>query len=138
MWHLAEVPFPFLLHFSFRGTSAKESIKRFGFGTKFVQWVKTLFKSGQSCVVGNGYFALERGTRQFGTLSSLKLNLQKSEACWTGASRFNTNTPTNCIGVNLVNDKIWILGTYISYNKQLADQYNFVNVITDTKNISSI
>ena len=25
MWHLAEVPFPFLLHFSFRGTSAKES-----------------------------------------------------------------------------------------------------------------
>ena len=25
------------------------------------------------------------------------------------------------------------MGTYISYNKQLADQYNFVYVITDTK-----
>ena len=161
---------------------------------EFVQWVKTLFKSVQSCVMNNGfstsYFAIERGTRQsdplsaylfilaievllirvrdselvrgipvtdkeikfdayadngrfllkdlqslytilditeeFGTFSSLKLNLQKSEACWIGASRFNTNMPTNCIWVNLVNDKIRILGTYISYNKQLADQYSFV------------
>ena len=33
---------------------------------------------------------------------------------------------------------LMILGTYISYNKQLADQYNFVNVTTDTKNILSI
>ena len=72
---------------------------------------------------------------EFGTFSSLKLNLQKSEACWIGASRFNTNTSTNCIWVNLVNDKIRILGTYISYNKQLADQYNFVNVTTDTNSI---
>ena len=40
--------------------------------------------------------------------------------------------------MNLVNNKIRILGTYISYNKQLADQYNFVNVTTDTKNILSI
>ena len=75
-------------------------------------------------------------TEKFRMFSSLKLNLQKFEACWIGASRFNTNTSTNCIWVNLVNDKIRILGTCISYNKQqLADQYNFVNVITDTKNI---
>ena len=181
-------------------------VKKFGFGTQFVQWVKTLFKNAQSCVMNNGfstgYFALERGTRQgdplsaylfilaievllirvrdselvrgipvidkeikldayaddgrfflkdlqslytildimeeFGTFSSLELNLQKSEACWIGASRFNTNTSTNCIWVNLVNDKIRILGIYISYNKQLAYQYNFVNVTTDTKNILSI
>ena len=75
---------------------------------------------------------------EFGTFSSLKLNLQKPEACWIGASRFNTNTSTNCIWVNLGNDKIRILGTYISYNKQLADQYNFVNVTTDTTNILCI
>ena len=178
-------------------------LKRFGFGTQFVQM---LFKSVQSCAMNNGfstgYFALERGIRQgdplstyllilaievllirvrdselvrgipvtakeikldayagdgrfflkdiqslytilditeeFRMFSSLKLNLQKSEACWIGASRFNTNTFTNCIWVNLVKNKIRILGNYISYNKQLADQYNFVNVITDTKNILSI
>ena len=73
-----------------------------------------------------------------GCLVHLKLNLQKSEACWIGASRFNANTSTNCIWVNLVNDKIRILGTYISYNKQRADQYNFVNITTDIKNILSI
>ena len=159
-------------------------LKRFGFGTQFVQWVKTLFKNAQTCVMNNGfsvgYFAFKRGTRQgdplsaylfilaievllirvrdselvrgilvidkeikfdayaddgrfflkdlqslytildimeeFGKFSSLQLNLQKSEACWIGASRFNTNPSTICIWVNLVNDKIRILGTYISYN----------------------
>ena len=75
---------------------------------------------------------------EFGMFTSLKLNLQRSEACWIGASRFNTNTSTNCIWVNLLIDKIRILGTYINYNKQLADQYNFVNDTTDTKNILSI
>ena len=75
---------------------------------------------------------------ELGTFSSLKLNLQKSEACWIGASTFNTNTSTNCLRLNFVSDKIRILGTYINYNKQLADQYNFVNVTTDTKNILSI
>ena len=28
--------------------------KRFGFGTQFVQWVKMLFKSMQSCVMNDG------------------------------------------------------------------------------------
>ena len=37
-----------------------------------------------------------------------------------------------------LNDKIRILGTYKNYDKQLADQYNFVNVTTDTKNILSV
>ena len=31
-------------------------LKRFGFGTQFVQWVKTLFKNPQSCVMNNGFF----------------------------------------------------------------------------------
>ena len=49
-------------------------LKRFGFGIQFVQWVKTLFKNAQSCVMNNGfstgYFALERGTRQGDSLSA--------------------------------------------------------------------
>ena len=49
-------------------------LKRFGFGTQFVQLVKTLFKSAQSCVMNNrfftSYFALERGTRQGDPLSA--------------------------------------------------------------------
>ena len=49
------------------------SLKRFGFGKDFVQWIKTLFKNSQSCVMNNGtstgYFGLERGTRQGDSLS---------------------------------------------------------------------
>ena len=48
-------------------------LKRFGFGTQFVQWIKTLFKNAQSCVMNKRfstcYFALERGTRQGDPLS---------------------------------------------------------------------
>ena len=44
------------------------SLKKFGFGKDFVQWIKTLFKNFQSCVINNGsstgYFGVERGTRQ--------------------------------------------------------------------------
>ena len=49
------------------------SLKKFGFGKDFVQWIKTLFKNSQSCVMNNGtstgYFSVERGTRQGDPLS---------------------------------------------------------------------
>ena len=49
------------------------SLKKFGFGKDFVQWIKTLFKNSQSCVMNNGtstgYFSVERGTRQDDPLS---------------------------------------------------------------------
>ena len=49
------------------------SLKKFGFGKDFVQWIKTLFKNSRSCVMNNGtstgYFSVERGTRQGDPLS---------------------------------------------------------------------
>ena len=40
-------------------------LKSFGFGPDFIQWVRTLFKNSESCVMNNGfstrYFALKRG-----------------------------------------------------------------------------
>ena len=49
------------------------TLKKFGFGSDFIQWIKTLFKNSQSCVMNNrnstGYFNLERGTRQGDHLS---------------------------------------------------------------------
>ena len=48
-------------------------LESFGFGPKFLQWVRTLFKNAESCVMNNGhstgYFPLERGTRQGDPLS---------------------------------------------------------------------
>ena len=49
------------------------SLKKFGFVKDFVQWIKTLFKNSQSCVMNNGtstgYFSVERGTREGDPLS---------------------------------------------------------------------
>ena len=49
------------------------TLKKFGFGPDFIQWVKTLLNRPESCVMNNGkstgYFGLERGTRQGDPLS---------------------------------------------------------------------
>ena len=49
------------------------TLKKFGFGPDFIQWVKTLLNRPESCVMKNGkstgYFGLERGTRQGDPLS---------------------------------------------------------------------
>ena len=49
-------------------------LKSFGFGSQFIQWVRTFLKNAESCVLNNGhstgYFMLERGTRQGGPLST--------------------------------------------------------------------
>ena len=49
------------------------SLKKFGFGDNFIQWVRTIFENSESCIMNNGtstgYFKLERGTRQGDPLS---------------------------------------------------------------------
>ena len=50
------------------------TLKRYGFGTEFVNFIRTLLFDAQSCVINNGhttdYFKLERGTRQGDPLSA--------------------------------------------------------------------
>ena len=49
------------------------TLKKFGFGGNFIQWIRTLLSDAQSCVVNNGfstgYFKLQRGNRQGDPLS---------------------------------------------------------------------
>ena len=44
------------------------ALKKFGFGSNFISWVKIVLKSQESCVMNGGFstgfFNLERGTRQ--------------------------------------------------------------------------
>ena len=44
------------------------TLKKFGFGGDFIQWIRTLLNDAQSCVVNNefptGYFKLQRGNRR--------------------------------------------------------------------------
>ena len=50
------------------------TLKRHGFGTKFVNFIKAILFDAQSCVINNGYttdyFKLERGIRQGNPLSA--------------------------------------------------------------------
>ena len=42
-------------------------LKSFGFGSKFIKWVRTFLNNAESCALNNGhskeYFTLERGTK---------------------------------------------------------------------------
>ena len=180
------------------------TLKSYGFGTDFIQWVRTFLYKTESCIMNNGHstwhFPLERGARQgdplsaylfilvLGTLfiqireneeiqgiridtqgeevkisayaddgnflvlnthllnlifktchtfeqfSSLKLNLEKSEAWWIGSARGKQDKPVDCNWINLCTDKIRTLGVFNSYDTDLADTHNFFSVIGKIKN----
>ena len=66
----------------------------------------------------------------FQQFSSLKLNLDKSHACWIGVAKRKSETPINCHWVNLQMDKIVVLGTYCSYDLLLVEKYNLLNLVS--------
>ena len=74
----------------------------------------------------------------FQTFSSLKLNLEKSEACWIGAARASIHMPISCKWVNLNSDAIHSLGIFNSYDTDLAEKLNFLDnlkCLTDVLNL---
>ena len=181
-------------------------LKSFGFGPDFIQWVRTLFKNSESCVMNNGfstgYFALETGTRQGDPLSaylfilalevmfievrsnvniagvkigghsvklsayaddtyffiidvnslwlilntcdkleeysSLKLSVEKCQACWIGSAKGTQDAPINCNWINLVEDNVLTLGVHMSYDVTLAEKCNVLNLITSMKEVLRI
>ena len=50
------------------------TLERYGFGNRFVRWVKILLKNQESCIINGGnttkYFKLEKGTRQGDPISA--------------------------------------------------------------------
>ena len=49
-------------------------LKKYGFGNNFIDWIKVLQKSKESCIINGGhtakYFKLERGARQGDPIST--------------------------------------------------------------------
>ena len=64
---------------------------------------------------------------RFQSYSSLKLNLEKSEACWIGRARGSNNTPIGCRWVDLNNQAIRTLGIFNSYDQDLVQKLNFLD-----------
>ena len=49
-------------------------LKKFGFGTSFIKWIKTILNKSKSCVINSGkttqYFQLNRGARHGDSISA--------------------------------------------------------------------
>ena len=63
----------------------------------------------------------------FQTFSSLKLSVEKCEACWIGAEKDNPAKPINCKWVNNANEAIRTLGIYNSYDTDLVEKLTFLD-----------
>ena len=60
----------------------------------------------------------------------LKINYGKSEICGIGSKKGAIRTFANLHSVNLLNEAVKILGCHYSYNKELAEERNFVKIVT--------
>ena len=65
----------------------------------------------------------------FQEFSSLKLNKEKSEACWIGSKKHDKDKSLNCKWINLTDDKICSLGVYHSYDPVIASKHNFLDLV---------
>ena len=65
----------------------------------------------------------------FQLYSSLKLNLEKSEACWIGNRMGSDERPINCRWVDIKCSVICTLGIFNSYDKDLQQKLNFLDNI---------
>ena len=74
----------------------------------------------------------------FEEFSSLKLNLDKCQACWIGSAKSKLNTPIDCNWINIEKDKILTLGIFNSYDQSLADKYNSLNLLTSMRDSLNI
>ena len=60
---------------------------------------------------------------------SLKLNKEKSEACWIGSKKHDKDKPLDCRWINRTGDKICSLGVYHSNDSFIASKHNFLNLL---------
>ena len=60
---------------------------------------------------------------------SLKLNKEKSEACWIGSKKHDKDKTLNIRWINLTDYKICALGVYHSYDPFIALNHNFLEIV---------
>ena len=68
----------------------------------------------------------------------MKLNHEKSEICGIGSKKGVLRAFSDLSSVDIENDTVKILGFHHSYNKQLADERNFSNMVTDIHNVLNL
>ena len=69
--------------------------------------------------------------KKFGEFSSLRINIEKCEACWIGRAKNRNTKPVKCKWTSLTKSSIKILGICFSYDKALVEKDNFYNLSLD-------
>ena len=72
------------------------------------------------------------------TFSSLKLNVEKCEACWIGVEKDNPAKPINCKWVNIASEAILTFGIYNSYDTDLVEDLNFLDNLKSLNDVLSL
>ena len=72
---------------------------------------------------------------KFEEYSSLKLSVEKCQACCIRSAKGKQDAPINCNWVNLMEGELLVLGVHMSYDVTLAEKCNFFNFITSMKEI---
>ena len=75
---------------------------------------------------------------RFHEFSSLKINVEKCEACWLGKAKHRTTQPARCKWTSLRKSCMEILGITFNYNKPLADKENFYTLSLDCRTLLNI
>ena len=74
----------------------------------------------------------------FQLYSSLKLSLDKSEACWIDTKREAKEGPINCQWVNTNCSVIHTLGIFNSYDTDLMEKLNFLDKLKGLKDVLNL
>ena len=74
----------------------------------------------------------------FQVYSSLKLNLEKSEACWIGAKRGSKETQIKCKWIDLNCNAIRTQGIFNSYDTDLVEKLNFLDNLKCLKEVLNL
>ena len=74
----------------------------------------------------------------FQLCSSLKLNLEKSEACWIGNKMGSYEMPINCKWVNIKRNTMRTLRAFNSYEKYLEQKLNFLDNVKSVNDVLMI
>ena len=130
--------FILVLEILFVQIRADENIK--GFKIDNIEILLSAFADDRTFIIKDIHSVnrILKHMKVYEVLSSLRVNVDKSEACWIGKAKGRTNKPLKCRWVCLQTDAIKILGIYFSYDKQIANNKNFIKLIIDSRALLNI
>ena len=98
-----------------------------GFKIDNIEILLSAFADDTTFIIEDVHFVYRvlKHMKLYEVFSSLRANVDKSEACWIRRLKERTGKPLKCKRLCLQTDAIKILGIYFSYDKQIANNKNF-------------